>query len=247
MGKRLRGRLTYANVMASIAVFLSMSGGAYALTIPTNSVGSRQLRSKAVTRAKLATNAVTSTSVRDGSLRARDFRSSDLPNGPRGARGAIGSRGATGARGATGLRGLTGPRGESGLDPVPSGRTIRGVVGANFEAPTNATTETYGVDVTLPVPAANALGDAQVAVNAGATGLTPTDPNAGCTGTAAAPTAPAGILCIYLSAATNAATPTGSSVLGSAAGSPYGFKLTWNNAGAIGDTSVDGTWAYTAP
>jgi hypothetical protein len=50
MLRQLRARLTYANVMASIAVFLAMSGGAYALTIPRNSVGTRQLRERAVTR-----------------------------------------------------------------------------------------------------------------------------------------------------------------------------------------------------
>src|SRR5215217_967502 len=94
----------YVNVMASVAVFLSMSGGAYALTIPRNSVGSRQLRERAVTRTKLAV----ATQVRDGSLRARGFRRSDLPAGPRGARGVTGARGSTGSRGATGATGRPG-------------------------------------------------------------------------------------------------------------------------------------------
>ncbi|HEX2105656.1 MAG TPA: hypothetical protein VHF51_18530 [Solirubrobacteraceae bacterium] len=244
MLRQLRSRLTYANVMASVAVFLSLSGGAYALTIPRNSVGTRQLREKAVTRAKLATGAVASTQVRDGTLRAKDFRRSDLPRGRTGERG---PRGATGLRGSTGARGATGPRGESALDPVPTGRTIRGVVGANLHAFSNDPAIDYGVDAVLPIPAPSNLTDAQVSVDvAGAVGgPTTADGNPGCTGTPAAPSAPAGRVCIYVAAAANAVTLQGLSAAG-AAGSPYGFKLIWNSANA-GDTFVDATWAYTAP
>jgi hypothetical protein len=248
MLRQLRARVTYANVMASVAVFLSMSGGAYALTIPRDSVGTRQLRERAVTRTKLATGAVASTQIRDGSLRARDFMRSDLPDGPRGARGASGARGSTGSRGptgATGARGPAGPRGESALDPVPTGRTIRGVVGANAHSPSNDATNDFGVDAVLPIPAPSALADAAVAVNVGATTATTTDTNAGCTGTAAAPTAPAGVVCLYVSGAANALNLQGLSASG-AAGTPYGFKLVWNSA-ATGDTFVDAVWAYTAP
>jgi hypothetical protein len=43
--KRIRGKLTYANVVASIAIFLALGGGAYAATqLPKNSVGSKQIR-----------------------------------------------------------------------------------------------------------------------------------------------------------------------------------------------------------
>jgi hypothetical protein len=44
----LRHRSTYANVMATAAVFIALGGGAYAATrLPANSVGSRQLKENA--------------------------------------------------------------------------------------------------------------------------------------------------------------------------------------------------------
>jgi hypothetical protein len=244
MLRQLRSRLTYANVMASVAVFLSLSGGAYALTIPRNSVGTRQLREKAVTRVKLANGAVASTQVRDGTLRARDFLRSDLP---RGRTGATGPRGATGLRGSSGARGPAGPAGESALAPLPTGRTIHGVAGANLQDSNFAPGNDFGVNAVLPIPARNNLTDAQVSVNvAGAVGgPTTTDGDPGCTGTPAAPTAPAGRVCIYVASATNAVTLQGLSAAG-AAGTPYGFRLVWNSANT-GDTFVDATWAYTAP
>ena len=59
--KNLRKRLTYANVMSSIAVFLVLGGGAAfaANQLGKNSVGSKQLKKNAVTTAKIKNNAVT--------------------------------------------------------------------------------------------------------------------------------------------------------------------------------------------
>jgi hypothetical protein len=76
---KLRSRLTYANVMSSIAVFVALSGGAYALTIPKGSVGSRQLKRNAVTGPKIRGNAITSVKVRDHSLRATDLAAGVIP------------------------------------------------------------------------------------------------------------------------------------------------------------------------
>lgn len=98
-------RLSYANVMSSIAVFLVLGGGAYAAaTLPKNSVGPTQLKGDAVTSAK----------VKDGSLRRKDFKRDQLPAGPAGAKGEPGAAGATGATGATGPAGPQGPKGETG-------------------------------------------------------------------------------------------------------------------------------------
>jgi hypothetical protein len=42
---RARQRLTYANVMATLALFIALGGTSYAaLTLPKNSVGSKQIR-----------------------------------------------------------------------------------------------------------------------------------------------------------------------------------------------------------
>ena len=46
MLQRLRQRLTFANVMSSAAVFIALGGTSYALTLPRNSVGARQIRAE---------------------------------------------------------------------------------------------------------------------------------------------------------------------------------------------------------
>jgi hypothetical protein len=79
---QLRSRLTYANVTATLALFLAMGGGAYAVTIPRASVGSKQLKKNAVTSPKIKRGAVTSSAVRDGSLEAGDLGAGVIPGPP---------------------------------------------------------------------------------------------------------------------------------------------------------------------
>lgn len=80
MRNRFRPRLSYANVMASLAVFLVMGGAAYAATaLPKNSVGSKQLKNGAITPAKLSTSAKTALQGATG------------PQGPPGPAGAPGA------------------------------------------------------------------------------------------------------------------------------------------------------------
>jgi hypothetical protein len=125
-------------------------------------------------------------------------------------------------------------------------------VGGDFHAFDSSASD-FGIDVTLPIPAANALGDDAIFVNVagwqnagGQTAPTTTDTDAGCTGNPANPTAPAGKVCIYVSGADHAFNLNGYSVLFGTGASPYGFKLKWD-ASTTGDTFVDATWAYTAP
>ena len=112
----LRSRLTYANVMSTIAVFVVLGGGAYAAaTLPKNSVGTAQLKKNAVTAAK----------VKDRSLLAKDFKAGQLaagatgptgptgPGGPKGDKGDKGDPGANATDGAKGDQGDIGPRGPS--------------------------------------------------------------------------------------------------------------------------------------
>jgi hypothetical protein len=62
-------RLTYANTMATLAVFIALGGSAYAaLRVPPHSVGPRQLRSGAVTTGKVASQAITAAKVAEHSL-----------------------------------------------------------------------------------------------------------------------------------------------------------------------------------
>jgi hypothetical protein len=58
--KRFRPRLTYANVIASLALFVALGGSAVAAGLAKNSVGPNQLKKGAVSASKLAKQAVTS-------------------------------------------------------------------------------------------------------------------------------------------------------------------------------------------
>lgn len=74
--RALRSRLTYANVMSSIAVFLVL-GGATAFAagqLGKNTVGSKQLKKNAVTAAKLKKNAVTGSKIAKDAITAEKIK-----------------------------------------------------------------------------------------------------------------------------------------------------------------------------
>jgi hypothetical protein len=100
--KQTRKRLTYANVMSSLAVFLVL-GGATAFAaghLGKNTVGTKQLKKNAVTGAK----------VKNHSLKAADFKAGQLPTGPQGPKGDQGPRGEQGPKGDTGPAGIPATR-----------------------------------------------------------------------------------------------------------------------------------------
>lgn len=91
--KQIRKRMTYANVMSSIAVFLVLGGAtAVAAGLAKNSVGSKQLKANsvtakkikknAVTNKKIKNNAVTGVKVKDGSLSGADINLSSVGTVP---------------------------------------------------------------------------------------------------------------------------------------------------------------------
>lgn len=91
MGHR-KPRLTYANVVATLALFIAV-GGASAIAadqLARNSVGTPQLKRNAVTTPKIKNNAVTRSKIRanavngarvaDGSLGSADLAAGTIPN-----------------------------------------------------------------------------------------------------------------------------------------------------------------------
>jgi hypothetical protein len=93
--KQIHKRLTYANVMSSIAVFLILGGATAFAALGKNSVGSKQLKKNAVTAAKIKKDAVTAAKIKDGSLLSADFQAGQLPAGPKGETGSKGDVGPT--------------------------------------------------------------------------------------------------------------------------------------------------------
>lgn len=64
-----RRRLNYANVTATIALFVALGGSAYAATqLPKNSVGSKQLKKGAVTTVKVKDGAITGQKIKLSTL-----------------------------------------------------------------------------------------------------------------------------------------------------------------------------------
>jgi Collagen triple helix repeat (20 copies) len=103
----LRRHLTYANVAATLALFLALGGAAYAATqLPKNSVGTNQLRKEAVTAAKIAKKT------------RKQLQGNRGPAGPQGPQGKTGKQGAKGATGARGAQGNTGAPGADGTGPA---------------------------------------------------------------------------------------------------------------------------------
>ena len=103
MLRKIRSRLTYANVMSTLAVFIALGGASYAaVKLPKGSVGGTQLRA----------NAVTGSKVKDRSLTAADFSGSVT--------------GSTGPRGETGARGERGAQGDAGRASGPAGGDLAG-------------------------------------------------------------------------------------------------------------------------
>jgi hypothetical protein len=93
-----RPRLNYANVTATLALFVALGGTSYAaIKLPKNSVGSLQVRDRSLKATDLAPNALASGTGARG------------PRGPEGPQGVAGATGAPGSAGPAGATGAAGP------------------------------------------------------------------------------------------------------------------------------------------
>jgi hypothetical protein len=121
---RLRGKLTYSNVVATLCLVLFIGGGttyAASAMLPKDSVGTKQIKKEAVTPTKL-------------SKAARAVLAGPVgPAGPAGARGATGDAGQQGPKGDKGEKGDRGEKGEPGpaVLLLPSGQSESGVRAAS--------------------------------------------------------------------------------------------------------------------
>jgi hypothetical protein len=227
MRDRLRG-IRPATAIALLALFVSLSGTATAITL--------------ITGRNVKDGSLTGQDIRDRSLTKADLRSGTLS----GSRGPAGPVGPQGEQGEAGLRGAQGTQGAAGADPwdrIPSGQVVKG--SGHFRLYGTANGE-LAVTVQLPAQAPVALTTGTVNFSGGDPVVGDVDNTCGGTDTAPIPTE-AGKVCIYVSQA-----PLPNNVkAGSANGdrAPDGtsaFTVHWD-ALADGITEFAFTWAYQAP
>jgi hypothetical protein len=154
MLRKLRSRLSYANVISTLALVIAVGGGS---AFAAQKIGSSDIRYHAVTGSKIAKNAVTASKVRNsalsgldlrdgsvttadvanGSLRAIDFAAGQLPKGDKGDKGDPGAPATSlhGAVPATGV--LASPR---GITVAPQGALADAVYTATFGQDVNTCT-----------------------------------------------------------------------------------------------------------
>jgi hypothetical protein len=154
----VRPRLTYANVVSTLCLFLLLGGGAYAAAhLPKNSVGTKQLKKGAVTKVKIANKTLKTLH---------------------------------GAKGPVGPVGPAGPAAQAG-GVLPAGVTLRGVAstgitGGSAEYRNSRTGVSFAGFKLSERPAAHVVAPGG-----------PVPPE--CPGSAPAPEALPGNLCVYVS------------------------------------------------
>ncbi len=88
----MRERLSYANVVATLALFIALGGSSYAAVKITG----KNVKDGSLTGQDIKNSSVTSRDVKNRSLLARDFRAGQLPAGAQGPRGTAGPQGPAG-------------------------------------------------------------------------------------------------------------------------------------------------------
>jgi hypothetical protein len=121
---QFRTRLTYANVMATIAIFIALGGSSYAAIKVTG----KTVQDSSLTGKDVKNSSLTGVDIRNGSLLAADLGGGPLPAG---AQGPKGDTGAKGDKGEPGGQGAKGDKGDACLSSDPDCRGPQGNPGTN--------------------------------------------------------------------------------------------------------------------
>ena len=250
-------RVSPAMVVALAALVLSLGGTSFAEGAATRIgklVSGSKIKRASIPGNRLIKGGVTGDRIKSNSITGKQINESSLgivPSAATAKKVALADR-ATNAQRATNADNALALGGTAaagyvtyGKNVIPSGATVTGAFGvsttvATLAAPTGVEIQQV---VQMPGPAPSDLTNETVNF-ASANGAG--DPDATCTGTAAAPTAPAGKVCLYLWAA-SATAPSSTawrsraSQAAAAASCVHAVNTTLNTAG------IYGTWAYTAP
>ena len=131
-------RLTFANLVAVICLFVVLGGSSAAqpaVRAAASLITGKQIKNGSVTGRDVRNSSLTGADVRDGSLFAGDFKPGKLPAPAKGEQGPAGPAGPRGDTGATGPIGPAGPKGDTG----PSGVILSGQAVALGNTPTATT------------------------------------------------------------------------------------------------------------
>jgi len=215
---RLRSKLTYANVTATVALFMVVTGIGFAVAaIPKKSVGKKQLKNGAVSAKKIKKNAVTASKIKSSAVGRSEIASGAVNTGK------ISNKSVTRGKLADDVAPL--------LGTLRTGQTLRGSfdLGSSPGATGNESHDGYvfqfPLNNTPTAPTANVID--QVATPGATTA-----------------NAAAGQLCIYITGKTNlaAASPVELENV-----SRIGFGLVANSGALTTEYVATGFWAVTAP
>jgi Collagen triple helix repeat (20 copies) len=190
MFSAMRRRLTYANVAATLALVFSMTGGALAANHYL--INSTKQINPAVVKALKGHNGKSGAQGRPGLKGEAGLKGE---RGPKGEPGLNGEAAAKGERGETGPSGPTGPAGPL-AGTLPSDHTLTGAFGGEQSLPNATGGESIQSPISFSIPLAT-VPTVEV-INPGEAS------NAQCPGSAEAPSAAAGYLCVYVKGVFNA-------------------------------------------
>jgi hypothetical protein len=262
--------LSYANVVATLALFVALGGGAYAIgEAQRNSVTSKSVVNGSLKGIDLLDDSLGGDEVKEEALKG--VRSADRADSAAKADSATRAGSASMADVADRADDADRLQGQALQTfmrfnvPIPSGITVTGVWGGreqqagDLDATPGDDLYRYEQAVSLPFPASVDLTDVMVnyaASNQKAKDFA-SDDDMSCTGTLAAPTSPPGKVCIYLddnslpNVGFNADTASGAALMGSPRLGFYikGPTATGTDATTSGVSGhlIRGSWAYTAP
>jgi hypothetical protein len=86
---KIRSKLTYANVMATIAVFIALGGSSYAAITVTG----KNVKNGSLTGKDIKNSSLTTSDMKNRSLLSKDFKAGQLPAGAQGPQGPKGDKG----------------------------------------------------------------------------------------------------------------------------------------------------------
>jgi hypothetical protein len=253
---RKRFHVTPATVIATLALVFAMTGGAYAaskyLITSTKQISPKVLKSLKGSSGKNGAS---------GPAGAAGAVGPAGPTGPAGAAGGKGENGAAGGKGETGAAGVKGEKGTAGekgatgeintAGPLPSGKTE---TGAWSTTPYIATAGEIAVDsISFAIPLVAPLANVS---ECGEPGKPPCQvhfiksgaPTTECPGTAEAPVAKSGNLCLYAAVEAGGRTEFTIASTGNgsfAAGAGTTGAMLFVTAANSGPAEFWGTWAVT--